>query len=159
MAEAFDENRKPFKVTVQAFGTVEWTAEGHRIMAEKSGLPRQFSELEVAKGRGVTVRVVRDRARARGLGAKIGDFRWFTEAEIVGLWEEGSKACPSNSTKGPVRPTSMRAARITDAEFSKALELATEKKPKGCSKSSVTTSSKNGRVVPFPKSKPSRAQR
>jgi hypothetical protein len=55
-------------------------------------LPGLFSEGEVVerfKGepyKGVTIRMVRERARAKNLGRKIGHTRYFTEEEILALW-------------------------------------------------------------------------
>ena len=67
--------------TAAMTGTVAWTAEGRKAMREKSGLfPGMISEQEVAAYFGVSLRVLRARARANGIGGKIGRARWFTEA-------------------------------------------------------------------------------
>jgi hypothetical protein len=162
MAEVLDEDGKVlFQVTAAGAGTVDWrdVAGKHRRLAEQSRIPGHYSEIEIAQRFGVAIRVVRDRARAKGLERKIGGVRWFTEAEAtIGLWE-GSKPCQSNSIKGALRPTSTRAARTSESEFSKALELATGGKRKGSSTNSGATSSKTPSVVPFPSPKPSRARR
>ena len=68
--------------TVAMTGRVEWTAAGRKAMREKSGLfPDMFSEQEVAENFGVSLRWVRDHARANGVGRKIGRAWWFTKAE------------------------------------------------------------------------------
>jgi hypothetical protein len=75
--------------TAAMTGTVAWTAEGRKAMREKSDLFHgMVSEQEIAWQFGVSLRVVRDRARAKGIGGKLGRTLWLTEAEAVALREE-----------------------------------------------------------------------
>ena len=53
---------------------------------KERNFPRLFSDVEVAARFGVSVRVIHDRARAKGLGRKFGRVRWFTEAEVLALY-------------------------------------------------------------------------
>ena len=106
MADILDEDGKPvFQVTGNGRAKVDWRdlAEEHRQLAEKSGFPRDFSEIEIAQRYGVEVAEIRDRARARGLGRRRGPVWFFTPEEAtIGLWEEEA---PASETKrrGPSR--------------------------------------------------------
>jgi hypothetical protein len=48
-------------------------------------LPNMHADISVAKRFNVTLRTIRERARSRNLGRKLGGTRSFTEAEIIGL--------------------------------------------------------------------------
>jgi hypothetical protein len=142
--------------TAAMTGTVAWTAEGRKAMREKSGLfPGMISEQEVAAYFGVSLRVLRARARANGIGGKIGRARWFTEAEVKALREDTT----CSSSKGVMAQTSMLAGRSSKSQLNEALELATEGKPKSSSSSCKVKSTKGTSVVPFPPQKGSRGPR
>jgi hypothetical protein len=121
-------------------------------------LPGMHADRSIAERFNVTVRTVRERGRARNLGRTLSDTRWFTEAEILALMTEGSGRC-SNSRNGGTPPTSMRGERFSKSPLIKALELATEKKPKSSSLRSKTKSSSGKRMVPFSPRKHSQAPR
>jgi hypothetical protein len=161
MAEVLDENGKPlFQVTGNGFGEVDWLdlAAKHRALAEASRLQGLYSEIEIAQRFGVRVRVVRERARERGLKRKAGGFLWFTEAESLSLWEEGSKPC-SNSQNGKTVRNTTSGERSSANELTEALAFLTKPKPRDSSPSSKTTSLKQARVVPFEPPKLSRPPR
>jgi hypothetical protein len=103
-------------------------------------------EDEIAERFGISARNVRERARAKGVGRKIGRKYWFTEAEGYALMD--NPTC-SNSRKGGIRQTGMRAGRISELPLTKALELATEGRRNGFSLTCKTKSSNSERVVPF----------
>src|SRR5580693_8140636 len=111
-------------------------------------LPGLFSEDQVAERFGVSVRVVREHACAKRIGSKFSRKRYFTEADIQELMKGGKATC-SDSSNGRARKTFTRAGRTSGSAFSKALELATEGKPKPSSPGCKTTSSKGKRVVAF----------
>src|ERR1700724_22049 len=114
--------------TAAVTGTVAWTAEGRKAMREKSGLFHGIiSEQEIAGDFGVSLRVVRERARATGIGRKLGRTRWFTEAEALALMEEDTTC---SSSKSVMAQTSMQGGRSSKFPLSEALELATEGKLK-----------------------------
>ena len=92
-------------------------------------LPNMHADISVAERFNVTLRTIRERARSRNLGRTLDGTRWFTEAEILGLMTEGGGGC-SNSRNGGIPPTSMRGERFSTSPLTKALELATDGKPK-----------------------------
>jgi hypothetical protein len=106
-------------------------------------LPKMHADISVAKRFNVTLRTIRERARARNLGRKLGGTRWFTEAEIIGLM-----TC-SSSASAKIQPVGTRAGHTLKSPLTKALELATERKLKFFSPRSKKTSSSGKRVVPF----------
>ena len=143
--------------TAEMTGTVAWTAEGRKAMREKSGLFHGIiSEQEIAGDFGVSLRVVRDLARKKGVGGKIGRTLWLTEAEVLALREKDTTCLNSKSV---MAKPSMRAGRSSKSDMSKALELATEGKRKSSSSSCKVKSSKGTSVVPFPPRKGSRGPR
>ena len=79
-------------------------------MSASSLLPGLFSEDDIVarfdKGgpHSVSARMIRERARAKGLGRKFGRVRWFTEDEILQMMNAGP-AC-SQSKSGKARHTS-----------------------------------------------------
>jgi hypothetical protein len=111
-------------------------------------LQNLISEAEILERfPGLTLRGVRDRARARDLGHHIGNQRYLAEDEILKLWEP---KC-SSYLNGTVPRTGTRGARTSATELNKALELATGGKRKDSSRSSKARSSKNTcEVVPIP---------
>src|ERR1700730_6086127 len=114
-------------------------------------LPDLFCEDEVVarfKSSGLNLRTLRRCARAKGVGRKFSRHWFFTEPEILELMK-GAKATCSNSQNGGARQASTRAGHTSASAFSKALELATEGKPKGFSPRCKTASSKGRRVVAF----------
>jgi hypothetical protein len=80
-------------------------------------LPKH-ADITVAERFNVTLRAIRE--RAPNLGRKLGDTRWFTEAEIFGLMTEGSGGC-SNSRDGGSRPTSAREGTFLKAAVDQSL--------------------------------------
>jgi hypothetical protein len=75
-------------------------------------IPNLFSEDEIANCFNVSLRVVREHARSKGIGRKIGRKRWFTETEATtGLWE-GGVTC-SGSSNGGARHTGISGGRST----------------------------------------------
>jgi hypothetical protein len=52
-----------------------------------------YSEDEIADRFNVSLRVVREHARSKGIGHKFGRKRWFTETEVVGLMDNGNAVC------------------------------------------------------------------
>jgi hypothetical protein len=108
-----------FEADAKLRGRVEWTAEGRKELREESGIsPDLICELEVAKRFGVSVRTIRERARARGLGRKIDRVRRFYEAEIVALMDEGTPTC-SKSSSGQARLIGTSGARSTEELFTR----------------------------------------
>ena len=138
-------------------GAVAWTAEGRKAMREKSGLFHGvISEQEIAGNFGISLRVVRDLARANGIGRKIGRTLWLTEADVRALMENDK---PCLNSKGVMAKTIMRAGRSSKSDMSRALELATEGKRKSSSSSCKMKSLRGTCVVPFAPRKGSRGPR
>ena len=70
--------------------------------------PGLHEDIDVAKRFKVSLRVVRDRARARQIGHKFGRVsRWFTESEI-----RTDECRPSYSSRGKALRTAMCSARL-----------------------------------------------
>jgi hypothetical protein len=87
-----------FEGAAELRGRIRWTAEGRKALEEKTDILKgMFAEERVAHRLGVSVRVVRERARAKGLGRKLGRARHFTEAEIIALMDEGNSTCSKSS--------------------------------------------------------------
>jgi hypothetical protein len=107
-------------------------------------LPNMHADINVAKRFNVTLRTIRERARSRNLGRKLGGTRWFTEAEIIGLM-----TC-SSSPKDTVLNSGRRGARTAESKLTEAFALLNEGKPKPSSKNSRKRSS-TGQVVAFQK--------
>ena len=110
-----------FTVTAECFGTREWTAEGLAIHRDRNPVLRDLvSEYELAKAFGLSLRALRGKANSKKLGRRFGPVRWFTKAEIDALMDEGNSTC-SNSQKGNVRLTTMRAGRTSESTFIQSL--------------------------------------
>jgi hypothetical protein len=107
-------------------------------------LPNIHSDTSVSERFNVTLRTIRERARERNLGRKLGGTRWFTEAEIIGLM-----TC-SSFQKDTVLNSGRRGAPTSESKLTEALELVTKGKLKPSSQRSKTKSS-NGQVVAFQK--------
>jgi len=76
-------------------------------------LPNLHSEDEVAERFAVTPRNVRERARAKGIGRKIGRRFWFNEAEALDLMD--NPKCHSKSSNA--RASGMSEGSSTDDLF------------------------------------------
>jgi hypothetical protein len=85
--------------------------------AEGGLLPGLYSEDEVASRFGMTRRMVRERALAKGIGRKYGRKRFFTEADALKLGER-NPAC-SNSQSVMARHTGTSGERSTDDIFTR----------------------------------------
>jgi hypothetical protein len=86
-------------------------------------LPNMHADISVAKRFNVSLRTIRERARSRNLGRKLGGTRWFTEAEIIGLM-----TC-SSSPKDTVLNSGRRGAPTSGSRLTEAFELVTGGKP------------------------------
>lgn len=80
--------------------------------------PGMFREEDVAARFDVKLRVVRDRARDRQIGRKLGRIRWFTEPEILALFNAGPQC--SYSSKGKARRSGTSEVPSTDKAFTQA---------------------------------------
>jgi hypothetical protein len=107
-----------------------------------------FAEERVAHRLGVSIRVIRTRSRAKGVGRKFGRTWHFTEAEIIALGDKGKNAC-SDLQSGTDHQTGRRAGHISGSALSEALKLAIGDKPENCSPKSKAKFSSSKRVVPF----------
>jgi hypothetical protein len=106
-----------FAVEAKLTGEVRWTAANRKLLRERSGVLQGFiCEIETAARLGISVRTVRERARARAIGRKISRVRWFTEDEVIALMENST--C-SNSSSGHVRLSGTSGARSTDELFTR----------------------------------------
>jgi hypothetical protein len=108
-----------FEADAKLTGTVKWTAEGRKALEEESGvLKGMFAEERVARRLGVSVRVVRERARAKGIGQKFGRTWHFREAEIIALGDKGKNTC-SDLQSGQARLIGTSGARSTEELFTR----------------------------------------
>jgi hypothetical protein len=154
MATAFLPDGTTFEIVAKMAGTVRWTAEGRKVLEEESDILKGMAaEERVARRLGVSVRVVQERARAKGVGRKLGRTWHFMEAEILELME--SNSC-SGSTSGKTRPTSTRAGGTSGSALSKVLELVSAKRPKDSSPKSKKKSSTEKVVALTPRHLPKR---
>jgi hypothetical protein len=107
-----------FEGTAELRGKVRWTAEGRRAVRGKSDLLRDMVwEEEVAEQLCISRRAVRERARAKGLGQKIGRAWIFTRAEVIGLGERNSTC--SKSLSGRARLSGTSGVGATDELFTR----------------------------------------
>ena len=87
-------------------------------------LPEMFTEDQVAERFGVSLRCIRERARAKKLGRSIGRVRWFTPEEAVALM--GSSTCLDYANgRAPRSGTSVGAS--TDKAFMQAQKRQTKR--------------------------------
>src|ERR1700682_3195594 len=98
-------------VTADFFGVISGRA------AEGGLLPALYSEDEVASRFGMTRRMVREHALAKGIGRKYGRKRFFKEADALKLGE-GNPSC-SNSQSVTAHHTGTSGARSTDDIFTR----------------------------------------
>jgi hypothetical protein len=110
--------------------------------------PDLISEDQLAERFGVTPRSIVERARARGLGRKIGkQKRWFTESEALALWD-------SNFPNGQGRRSSTSGARSTDEIFSRLQKRETKRMLDDLRKPSKSGSQGAKNVTPLRSRKP-----
>jgi hypothetical protein len=132
-------------------------------MSASSLLPGLFSEDDIVapfdKGGpySVSARMIRERARAKGLGRKFARVRWFTEDEVLQMMKAGP-AC-SQSKSGKARPTSTSEGPFTAKAFMQAQKKRTKRVLDG-----LRTHSKSGspgqpakNVTPLRSAKPPRS--
>ena len=95
-------------------GLTSWKKDG-----AVSLLPDLHSEAEVAERFKTTVRVIRERARAQGLGRTIGRTRWFTPDEALALMEpscssfQNGKICRAGMSGGLISEVAIDASTKT----------------------------------------------
>jgi hypothetical protein len=87
--------------------------------------PGMWREDEVAARFKVSLRCVRDRARARQVGHKLGRDRWLTEPEILALFNVGPEC--SYSSRGKARRSGTCEAPSTDKAFIQAQKKRTKR--------------------------------
>lgn len=80
--------------------------------------PGMWREDDVAMRFRVSLRTVRERARTREIGRKLGRVRWFTESEILQLMTVGPEC--SYSSRGPARRSGTCEEPSTDKAFTQA---------------------------------------
>lgn len=125
--------------------------------AEGGLLPGLYSEDEVASQFGMTRRMVRERALAKGIGRKYGRKRFFTEADALKLGER-NPAC-SNSQSVMARHTGTSGERTTDDIFTRLQRKETKAMLAGLRLNSKSRSPSQpaGNITPLHSKKPPRS--
>jgi hypothetical protein len=125
--------------------------------AEGGLLPGLYSEDEVASRFGMTRRMVRERALAKGIGRKYGRIRFLTEAEALTLGER-NPSC-SNSQSVTVHHTGTSGASSTDDLFMRLQKSETKRMLADLRLSSKSSSPGQpaGNVTPLRSKKPPRS--